>query len=174
MTATRLERLLPWACILSAAVLFASELMAMFEFTPPGAEPLSEQLSRDRHGNAMFVISVFAIILTLATVLAGSRPAALGVAVMGVIALLVFLVIDLPDAGQIGTLDDARQSFIDAEAVPRSGFWLEMLGALGLALSGGALATMTPEQLASLRGRFFRKGTPKRETPPVEKRSDPA
>ncbi|MDQ3759933.1 MAG: hypothetical protein M3331_08345 [Actinomycetota bacterium] len=174
MTASRLERLLPWACIASAAVLFASELMAMFEFTPPGAEPLSEQLSRDRHGNAMFVIAVFAIILTLAAVWAGSRPAALGVAVMGVIALLVFLIIDLPDAGQIGTLDDARQSFIDAEAVPRSGFWLEMLGALGLAMSGGALATMTPDQLASLRGRFFRRGTPKRDAPPVEKRSDPA
>ena len=75
---------------------------------------------------------------------------------MGVIALLFFLVIDLPDAGQVGTLDDARQSFIDAEAVPQSGFWLEMLGALGLAFSGGALATMTPEQLESLRGKFFR------------------
>ena len=66
---------------------------------------------------------------------------------MGVIALLIFLIIDLPDAGQVGTLDDARQSFIDAEAVPQGGFWLEMLGALGLALSGGALATMSSEQL---------------------------
>jgi len=133
----------------------------MFELTPPGAEPLEEQFARERHGNAMFVIAAFAIILTVVSVWAGSRPAALGVAVMGVIALLVFLIVDLPDAGQIGTLDDARQSFIDAEAVPQSGFWLEMLGALGLALSGGALATMTPEQLASLRGRFFKRGTPK-------------
>ena len=113
----------------------------------------------------MFVVAGFAAILTIVAVWAGSRPAALGVAVMGVIALLVFLIVDLPDAGQIGTLDDSRQSFIDAEAIPQEGFWLEMLGALGLALSGGALATMTAEQLVSLRGRFFQRGTPKRKAP---------
>lgn len=168
MTAGRLERLLPWACVASAAVLFASELMTMFEFTPQGAEPLQSQSAGDRHGNAMFVIAAFAIVLTIVAVWAGSRPAALGVAVMGVVALLVFLIVDLPDAGQVGTLDDARQSFIDAEALPQSGFWLEMLGALGLALSGGALATMSAEQLASLRGRFFRSGTPKRKAPAVK------
>ncbi len=168
MTAGRLERLLPFACVGAAAVLFASELMIMFEFTPPGAEPLSEQSSGDRHGNAMFVIAGFAIAATFFAVWAGSRPAALGVAVMGIIALLVFLIVDLPDAGSVGTLDDARQSFIDAEAVPQSGFWLEMLGALGLALSGGALATMSAEQLASLRGRFFKRGTPKRQAEPAD------
>ena len=161
MTAGRLERLLPWACIASACVLFAAELMTLFELTPPGAEPLEEVLARDQHGNAMFVVAGFAILLTIAAVWAGSRPAALGVAVMGVIALLIFLVVDLPDAGQVGTLDDARQSFIDAEAVPQGGFWLEMLGALGLAISGAALATMSAEQLESLRGKFWRSGTPK-------------
>ncbi len=165
MTASRLERLLPWACVISACVLMASELMTMFEFTPPGGEPLQSQSSGDRHGNSMFVIAGFAIFLTIVAVWAGSRPAALGVAVMGVIALLIFLVVDLPDAGQVGTLGDARQSFIDAEAIPQSGFWLEMLGALGLALSGGAMATMTAEQLESLRGKFFRRGTPKAKLP---------
>lgn len=166
MTTTgRLERLLPWACVLSAGVLFASELMTMFEFTPPGAEPLQAQTAGDRHGNAMFVIAGFAILLTIVAVWAGSRPAALGVAIMGVIAILIFLVTDLPDAGQVGTLDDARQSFIDAEAVPQGGFWLEMLGALGLAITGGALATMSSEQLESLRGRFWRRGTPKPNVP---------
>ena len=62
---------------------------------------------------------------------------------MGGLALLIFLLIDLPDAGQVGTLDDARQSFIDAEAIPQEGFWLEMVGALALALTGAALATMS-------------------------------
>ena len=78
--------------------------------------------------------------------------------------------IDLPNAGQVGTLEDARQSFIDAEAIPRAGFWLELLGALGLALSGGALATMSPEQLASLRGNFFRRGEPKEKAPAARER----
>ena len=149
--AGRLERLLPLACILSATVLFAAELMTIFEFTPPGAEPLAERSAGEQHGNAMFVIAVFAAALTIVAVGWGSRPAALGVAVMGGIALLFFLLLDLPDAGQVGTLNDARQSFIDAEAVPQEGFWLTMLGALGLALSGAALATMSAEQLAALR-----------------------
>ena len=163
MTVGRIERLLPWACVLSAGVLFASELMTMFEFTPPGAEPLQAQSAADRHGNAMFVIAGFAILLTITAVWAGCRPAALGVAVMGVIALLIFLVTDLPDAGQVGTLDDARQSFIDAEALPQSGFWLEMLGALGLAISGGALATMTAEQLEVAARQFLQTRRPERE-----------
>jgi len=173
--AGRLERLLPWACIAAAAVLFASEFMTMFEFTPPGAEPLREQSAGERHGNAMFVVAGFAVIATLVAVFAPSRPAALGVAVMGIIALLFFLIGDLPNAGQIGTLDDARQSFIDAEAIPQGGFWMMLLGALGLTLSGAALATMTPEQLASLRGGFFRKGTPKRKPKaPASGEQDPA
>ena len=163
MKASRLERLLPVACIVAAAVLFASELMVLFHLTPPGGEPLDDQvLAREQHGNALFVIATFAALATIAAVWAGSRPAALGVAVMGVMALLVFLLMDLPDAGQVGTVDDARQSFIDAEAVPQAGFWMEMLGALGLALSGGALATMAPEQLASIRGNIGRRGRPKR------------
>lgn len=170
MTAGRLERLLPWACVAAAAILIASEAMVMFELTPPGAEPLEEVLSRDQHGNAMFVIGGFAIMLTFVAVWGGSRTAALGVAVMGTGALLMFLIMDVPDAGQVGTLDDARQSFIDAEAVPQGGFWLALLGSLGLAISGAALATMSAEQLESLRGKFWRSGTPK----PKEPNQDPA
>jgi hypothetical protein len=150
-TLSRPERLLPLACLLGAGLLFASELMTMFEFTPPGGEALDSQTAGERHGNAMFVIAAFAIGALAVAVLAGSKPAALGVAVMGGIALLIFLLTDLPDAGQVGTLDDPRQSFFDAEAVPQAGFWLELIGALALAISGAALATLTPEQLAALR-----------------------
>jgi hypothetical protein len=150
-TLSRPERLLPLACLVGAGLLFASELMTMFEFTPPGAEALDSQTAGERHGNAMLVIAAFAVGALLVAVLAGSKPAALGVAVMGGIALLIFLLTDLPDAGQVGTLDDPRQSFFDAEAVPQAGFWLELVGALALAISGAALATLTPEQLSSLR-----------------------
>jgi len=169
MTAGKLERLLPWACAVAAIVLFFSQLMTIFEFTPPGAEPLEERSVLDHHGPAIMVVAAFALCALVVAVFAGSQPAAIAVAAMGILSLLVFLVIDLPDAGQVGTLDDARQSFIDAEAVPQEGFWFELLGTLGLALSGGALATMTPEQLASLRGRFFKRGTPKRKAPAAKR-----
>ncbi|MGH2954549.1 MAG: hypothetical protein ACRDK9_11155 [Solirubrobacterales bacterium] len=152
-TESRVTRLLPLACLAGAAVLFASQLMTIFEFTPPGAEPLADRSVIDHHGPALAVIAVFAVFATLITVWGASKPAAVAVGVMGGLGLLIFLLIDLPDAGQVGTLDDARQSFFDAEAVPQEGFWLEMLGALALAVSGVALATLSPEQLASLRPR---------------------
>jgi hypothetical protein len=147
----RAERLLPWVCFAAAAILFASQLMTMFEFTPPGAEPIEEFSVIEDHGHALFVISAFAFIATIIAVWAGSKPAAIVVCGMGVFALLFFLLTDLPDAGQVGTLDSNEQSFIDAEAVPQEGFWLEMLGALALAFTGAALATMSGEQLAALR-----------------------
>lgn len=165
MTTSRLERVLPWVCATAAVILFVSQFMTIFEFTPPGAEPLDDRTVLDHHGPAMLVVSAFAFVALIVAVFTSSQPAAIAVAAMGILSLLFFLVIDLPDAGQVGTLDDARQSFIDAEAVPQSGFWLEMLGALGLAISGGALATMSAEQLNSLRGRFWRRGTPRPKAP---------
>ena len=146
----RLERLLPIACVAAAGVLFASELMTTFEFVPAGGEPLAEQSAADRHYYAQIVLAVFAVLALIVAITTGSKPAAMAVAVCGLLALLLFLLIDLPDANNIGTLDDPRQSFFDAEAVPQPGFWLQLIGALGLALSGAALATLTPEQVRTL------------------------
>jgi hypothetical protein len=148
----RLERLLPLACVASAAVLIASEFTTTFEFTPPGAEALAEQSAADRHHYAPVVLAVFAVVALVIAVANGSKPAATAVAACGVIALLIFLLVDVPDAGNVGTLDDARQTFATAEAVPKEGFWLQLIGALGLAISGTALSTLTAEQLAGLRG----------------------
>lgn len=148
----RFDRLLPIACIAGALVLGASEFTTTFEFAPPGIDPIGEQSAADRHGYALLVVAAFAIVAVFVAVLGGSKPAALAVGAMGVIGLLVFLIVDLPDAGAVGTFDDgSRQSFFEAEAIPQAGFWLEMLGALALAISGIALATLSREQLAALR-----------------------
>jgi hypothetical protein len=142
------QYLLAAACLLSAIVLAASHFLTMFEFTPPGGEPLQSSDAADQHGFGLVVLAAFAIgALAIATV-NGSKPAATAVAIAGGIAFLIFLLVDLPDAGKIGTLDDPRQAFIDAEAVPQAGFWFELLGSLSLTVSGIAFATLTPEQLA--------------------------
>ena len=147
----RLERLLPVACLVAAGLLIASELMTTFEFVPPGGEALSSQSAGDRHSYAQIVLAVGAILALGAAVFNGSKPAAVAVGACGVIALLIFLLLDLPDANNVGTLDDARQSFFNAEAVPQPGFWLQLIGALGLSITGIALATLSPEQLQELR-----------------------
>jgi hypothetical protein len=150
----RAERLLPIACVAAAALLAASELMTAFNFTPPGGEALCAQQAADRHYYAPFVLAIFAMVAVVIAVATNSKPAAAAVAVAGGIALLIFLTIDLPDANNVGTLGTScgpAVTDLTAKAEPQSGFWLEMIGALGLALSGAALATLTPEQLGSLR-----------------------
>jgi hypothetical protein len=128
----------------------------MFHLTPPGGEALEAIDAADQHGYATLVLAVFAllmVVVSLAT--AGGRAeggvslsqiAAVAVAVCGGVALLIFLVGDLPDVNKIGTLDDPNQSFIDSKAEPQAGFWLELLGSLVLAVCGAGLATMSPDQ----------------------------
>jgi hypothetical protein len=88
-----------------------------------------------------------------------SKPAAIAVGIAGVIALILFLTIDLPHANNAGTVEGcseaAELAFTTAKAVPQAGFWLEMVGALALALSGVALATLNPEQLRAIRPRWL-------------------
>ena len=176
---TGVGRLLPVACILAAICLFASELMTAFEFTPPGGEAICDQIAGDRHSNAQMVIAAFAIGATLLAVSAGSRPAAIAVGVMGGLALLIFLISDLRVVNATGSLNDScatsGQAFFSAEAVPQGGFWLEMLGALGLAVTGITLATLTPEQLAALRPRWLGAPAATHEAPfDAEADTDPA
>ena len=152
----RPERVLPFACVAAATALFASELMTTFQFIPPGGEALCTQQAADRHHFAVGVLAIFAVGAVIVAVLAASKPAAIAVAVAGLGALLLFLIVDRPDANSVGALADSctsipGQSFFDAKAVPQSGFWLEMASAVALALSGAALATLTPDQLATLR-----------------------
>lgn len=163
------ERLLPFTCIAGAVVLAVSDLMTTFEFTPAGGDPLAVQHAYDRHHFAILLIALFALVATVVAITTGSKPAAVAVAVAGGIGLLVFLIVDLPDANNVGTLNDPTQSFFNAKAVPQAGFWLELIGSLGLALAGAALATLTPAQLYSLRPRWLLgRGTPREGVLPFD------
>jgi hypothetical protein len=141
-TRFRTEALLALGCVAAAILLGVSELMQTFQLTPPGGEALQASDAIDRHHGAILVLAIAALIALALAVTTGSKPAAVAVAVCGAIALLIFLINDLPDANKIGTLDDARQSFVDAKAMPQDGFWFELIGALLLSLCGAALATM--------------------------------
>jgi hypothetical protein len=152
MPGFRTEALLAVACVAAGVFLIASDLMTTFELTPPGGEALQASDGLDRHNGSVLVLGVFAIVAVVVAVTSGSRPAAYAVAACGVIALLIFLIGDLPDANKIGTLDDPNQSFIDAKAEPQGGFWLELIGSLLLAVCGAALATL-PDYKLRLFGR---------------------
>jgi len=94
---------------------------------------------------------------------------AAGIVVAG---LILFLTIDLPNANNTGTIGGCSATtssgaFDFAKADPQAGFWLEMVGALALALSGVALATLSPEQLRAIRPRWL--GGPKEDDRPPTK-----
>jgi hypothetical protein len=147
----RVEYLLPLACAVSAVCIGVSEFMDTFQFDlGTSGEPQRTIAAADRHHYALLVLALFALFALAVAVIGGSRPAAVAVAAAGGIALLFFLVVDLPDVGQQGSLDDPSQVFFSSEADPSDGFWLELVGTLGLAVSGAALATLRPEQLRML------------------------
>jgi hypothetical protein len=145
----RTETLLVLACAAAAAMLAVSQFTDIFHLTPPGGEALAAIDASDQHGYATLVLAVFALILLVVAI--GFRGeqlgqvAAMALAVCGLVALLIFLIGDLPKVNNVGTLDDPRQSFIDAEAKPVAGFWLELIGSLVLTVCAAALATMQPE-----------------------------
>lgn len=148
----RSETLLVLACAAGAALLAGSQFTTMFELVAPGGEAISTVEASDQHGYATLVLAISALVMLVIGI--GARKeslaqvAAFAVAACGVVALLIFLVVDLPDANNVGTLDDPRESFIDAKAEPAAGFWFELVGSLLLAVCGGALATLGPESFA--------------------------
>jgi hypothetical protein len=102
--------------------------------------------------------------------------------VAGGLALLIFLLVDLPDVNREGDIGDESVIFFASKAEPANGFWLELVGTVTLAVAGGALATLRPDQLQLLAPRRFRRaaeeGTPEPAAaagdarPPLE--ADPA
>jgi hypothetical protein len=155
------ERLLPFACLIAAGVLLASELMNTFELvggSTAGGTFLCDLAGADRHQYALAVLATFAIAALIVAVVTGSRPAAVGVAIAGALALLIFGIVDLTKANDVGNISsacDLADQGLDAKAVPQSGFWLELVGALALTLSGIALAALSSDQLKALRPRWL-------------------
>ena len=150
----RAESVLPVTIVLAAVALGISEFMTTFEFTPPGGDPLSEQIASDRHGYAMLILAVFAVASVLVAIATGQRMAAWATAGFGVAALVIFLVIDLPDVNELGDIEAPGFGLATAKAVPQAGFWLEAIATVVLGLASAAYATLTSEQLQSPRRRW--------------------
>jgi hypothetical protein len=93
----------------------------------------------DRHGPALLIIALFAIVM-VAGALRGARPAMIALAVLGLVALLIAVVGDVPDLNETGFIGEVYE---DAAAGPKAGFYLETLGAV-LLLAGGGLMLAAP------------------------------
>jgi hypothetical protein len=93
------------------------------------------------HGYALLVIAVAAAFMAYGGLVRQARPAQIGLLVLAVAALFVVLAIDLPDVDEEGFIGEA---FERAEASPKTGFYLESLGAVLLLLSAAATLMLSP------------------------------
>ncbi len=92
----------------------------------------------DLRGPALLLVAAVALVLLVAA-LRGSRPAALGVAVCGLVAIGIAVVGDLPDIGDHGLVGER---LVEGTVTAGVGAFAEVLGGVLLLLAGGVLASL--------------------------------
>jgi hypothetical protein len=121
--------------LLGALMLLVAEFTTLFTVHVSGSSKALQSTSAgSHHAYAMALIAVCAVILAFAVWRARSRPALLGLGVLGVVALVIALLGDLPDATSSGLLLTSSH-FVEAKATPSAGFFIETIGALLLVIA---------------------------------------
>jgi hypothetical protein len=124
--------------VVGAALLIISEFSTVTQVKAITVVlPNSSRTGFDENSGAMLVLGLLSLPMLYGAARAGSRPAMFAVCIVGVIALIIALVHDLPDVTKVGTI--FRERYEDAKAEAQIGFTLEWVGAILLILSGGLL-----------------------------------
>jgi|NGEPerStandDraft_6_1074524.scaffolds.fasta_scaffold63895_1 hypothetical protein len=134
-----------------AGGLAGAVLLAAAEFSPllsvhTGAQAAVVRTVQtgSHHSYALVPIALFAALLSVAAWRARNPLALLAIGVLGVAALLIALLGDLPDAQASGLIGNLATRFAVASSTPDAGFYLETLGAVVLLLSAGAGLLLGP------------------------------
>ena len=115
--------------LLGALLLLVAEFTTLFEIrTAASANAVRSVGTGSHHSYALIPIALLAVVLAYAIRSAGSRPALLAIGVMGVIALLIALLGDLPDAHTSGLVGSASTHYVAASSTPSAGLYMETLG----------------------------------------------
>src|ERR1700730_8644694 len=108
---------------LGALLLLVAEFTVLFEVHVASTTvPLKSVTAGSHHSYALVPIALVAAALAFGVWRAASRPALLAIGVMGVIALLITLLGDLPDAHAKGLVGSSATHFVDASSSPKAGF----------------------------------------------------
>ena len=148
------------AAFLGPILLLAADFSTLFEVRAASAV-VDTTSGGDHHAYALIPIALLALPMAYGAATSGSRPAMAALGVLGGVAAIIVLAVDLPDINSTGVIGER---FADAAASPRRGFYLETLGAALLIVSGfgGLLLTGRGEiaPAAALRG--LKLGLPER------------
>ena len=123
---------------LAAALLIASEFAQLYSVHTSVSRTAIQTVTGHSHNAfAMVPIALLAAVLTWGGAREGSPPALLAVGVLGVLALVIALAGDLPDAQASGIV--LRAGHYDAaSSSPSLGLYLETAGAVLLLIASGA------------------------------------
>jgi hypothetical protein len=122
--------------LLGALLLVVSEFTTLFEIhTAAGTGAISSVETGSHHTYALIPIAVLVAVLAYGVWAAGSRPALLAIGILGVIALLIALLGDLPDAHATGLVGSPTSHFTSASSSPSAGLYMETLGAVVLLIT---------------------------------------
>jgi len=140
---SRLSR--PVALGLLAAGVAGAGLLVAAEFAPLltvrssalGA-PVTTISTSAHDAWALIPLALLALLLSVGTWRTDSRLGLLALGVVGVAAVLIALLGDLPDAQATGLVRSASSRYAVAASSPAAGFYLETLGAVVLIIAAGA------------------------------------
>ncbi len=135
-----------------AGLLAASEFVTLFDVRTASAVVRTVS-GGAQHSYGLLVIAVAAAPIALLAGAGGGdgaarRGPAACLAALGVVALIVVLVVDLPDVSSSGVV---APRYVPAQASPGAGFYLETLGALLVAFAGAALLVVSAPRRARSR-----------------------
>lgn len=121
-----------------ALLLIVAEFMTLYEIRAVTAVPEGGTTSvGGHHAYALLIVGVALVPIALGAVRGGSRPAAVAVLALALVAAGIVALVDLPDLNETGLIG---RTYDEAEARPRAGFLVESLGATLVLV--GAVATL--------------------------------
>ncbi|MFL5819646.1 MAG: hypothetical protein ACJ76S_03055 [Solirubrobacteraceae bacterium] len=129
------------AAAAGSLLLVVSDFTTLFEARTVTAK-IGSVTGGTNHLYAMVIIGLVAAPMGWGAIRAGSQPAMISLAVLGLLAAGIALAFDLPDATGTSTLNRSF-AYANAQAFPRVGFYLETLGAVLLIIAGGGALLLT-------------------------------
>lgn len=146
-------RLAAATALLGAIVLILSQLVTAYSLEDPYGLTITNVTLIDKHGVLPLILGVLAIISLAWAVFSGDRTGAILIVIIGLTAIFIFLIVDLPDIGDTGLYNAPGAGNLDATGKASTGLWLELVGGVVLTLSGLALAALNEAQLKSIRSK---------------------
>jgi hypothetical protein len=126
------------ATLLGALLLIVAEFTTLFTVHAVGVSAPVKSVGTGSHDSyALILIAVLAVALAWGAAKTGNRWALVALLALGVAALLIALIGDLPDAQASGTIGSMQAGFRSATDKPSAGMYLETLGAIVLMIAGG-------------------------------------